>query len=221
MRANKGGNCNEKNRSPLRSRLGRHPGGLDASDASVHERRTVDFDHSEILGYSSMVLSFLLVFFGIRSYRDNVAGGAISFGKAFQVGILITLITCAMYVIAWEITYFNFFPDFLDNTARTSSPRCARRARARPPSGRRPRRWPTLAKHYDNPLFNVRHHLHGGVPGRAHHDAGLRRDPAPEAPPGCARVGRAGLTLLLSGSIPAGLFLLNGSRATLAPDPHH
>ena len=59
-------------------------------------RGTIDFDHSEILGYTSMVLSFLLVFFGVRSYRENVAGGAISFGKAFQVGILITLVTCAM-----------------------------------------------------------------------------------------------------------------------------
>jgi hypothetical protein len=61
-----------------------------------------------------MVLAFLFVFFGIRSYRDNVAGGAIGFGKAFQVGLLISLVTCAMYVIAWEIAYYNFFPDFFD-----------------------------------------------------------------------------------------------------------
>src|SRR5262245_31629187 len=72
------------------------------------------FDHSEVVGYSAMVLAFLLVFFGVKSYRDTVAGGAIGFGKAFLVGILITLITCAMYVIAWEITYYNFFPDFID-----------------------------------------------------------------------------------------------------------
>lgn len=78
-------------------------------------RGTFDFKYGEVLGYTTMVLSFLLVFFGIRSYRDNVAGGAIGFGKAFQVGILITLITCAMYVIAWQIAYYNFFPDFLDH----------------------------------------------------------------------------------------------------------
>ena len=104
------------------------------TDASVHER-DINFDHSEILGYSAMVLSFLLVFFGIRSYRDNVAGGAIGFGKAFQVGILITLVTCAMYVIAWEITYFNFFPDFLDqyNAARPREDARGRRERGRHP----------------------------------------------------------------------------------------
>ncbi len=75
---------------------------------------TIGFDQGELVGFSTMVLAFLMVFFGIRSYRDNVAGGVVGFGKAFQVGILITLITCAFYVVTWEIAYFNFFPDFLD-----------------------------------------------------------------------------------------------------------
>src|SRR4051812_39561689 len=66
----------------------------------------VGFDKSEIIGYSSMVLAFLMVFFGIRSYRDNVGGGTITFGKAFQIGILITLISCVVYVVTWEIVYF-------------------------------------------------------------------------------------------------------------------
>lgn len=74
----------------------------------------IDFDQSEIVGYTTMVLSFVLVFFGIRTYRENAGGGAITFGKAFQVGILITLISCAVYVVSWEIVYFNFVPDFVD-----------------------------------------------------------------------------------------------------------
>ena len=31
------------------------------------------------------------MFFGVRSYRNNVAGGTLSFGRAFTVGLLITL----------------------------------------------------------------------------------------------------------------------------------
>jgi len=73
-----------------------------------------DFDHSEIYGYTSMILAFIVVFFGVRSYRENSGGGAITFGKAFQVGILMTLIACAMYVITWEILYYGFVPDFAD-----------------------------------------------------------------------------------------------------------
>jgi len=70
--------------------------------------------HSYIVGYTVIVLSFLLVFFGIRSYRDNVGNGQITFKKAFAVGISITLISCAFYVVTWEILYFNFLPDFWD-----------------------------------------------------------------------------------------------------------
>ena len=67
------------------------------------------------LGYTAIVLSFLLVFFGIRSYRDNLANGAITFGRAFTIGIGITLISCVFYVVTWEIIYFNFLHGFMDS----------------------------------------------------------------------------------------------------------
>ena len=60
---------------------------------------TIRLDRAEIIGYATLVLSFLMVFFGIRSYRDNVADGTIGFVQAFKVGILITLISCACYVV--------------------------------------------------------------------------------------------------------------------------
>jgi len=63
--------------------------------------------HSMVIGYTTMVLSFMLVFFGIRSYRENIGGGTITFGRAFAVGILITLISSVLYVVAWEIMYFG------------------------------------------------------------------------------------------------------------------
>ena len=115
---------------------------------------TLDFDHSEVIGYSSMVLSFLLVFFGIRSYRNTVAGGAIGFGKAFQVGILITLITCAMYVIAWEIAYFNFFPHFLDQYSAHVLAKMRAAGESEAAIRESAAKMAALAKHYDNPLFN-------------------------------------------------------------------
>src|SRR5438045_5615550 len=77
----------------------------------------IGFDKGEIIGYTTMILAFMLVFFGIRSYRENVSGGRITFGRAFAVGILITLVACVCYVVAWEILYFNFMPDFGDKYA--------------------------------------------------------------------------------------------------------
>src|ERR1700716_4015439 len=67
--------------------------------------------HSMFIGYTTMVLSFMLVFFGIRSYRENIGGGTITFGRAFAVGTLITLISSVLYVITWEIMYFGI-PSF-------------------------------------------------------------------------------------------------------------
>jgi len=78
---------------------------------------SADLEKSEIIGYASMVLAFVMVFVGIRSYRENAGGGAITFGKAFKVGIVITLIACAVYVVTWEIVYFNFVPDFAEKYA--------------------------------------------------------------------------------------------------------
>ena len=60
-----------------------------------------------IIGYAGIVLSTLLIFFGVRSYRQDAGNGKISFGRAFAVGILIALISAACYVAAWEVVYFR------------------------------------------------------------------------------------------------------------------
>jgi uncharacterized membrane protein (UPF0136 family) len=72
-------------------------------------------DTGLIVGYTTIVAALLLVYFGIRSYRDNIGNGHITFGRAFAVGICITLITCVFYVATWEILYFKFLPGFMDN----------------------------------------------------------------------------------------------------------
>jgi Protein of unknown function (DUF4199) len=73
---------------------------------------TIGFDHGEILGYTLIIASLLPVYFGIRSYRDNVAGGTVTFGRALLVGLLISAISCLCYVITWEFIYFKLAPDF-------------------------------------------------------------------------------------------------------------
>jgi hypothetical protein len=68
-----------------------------------------------IVGYTAIVLVALLVYFGIRSYRDNLANGTITFGRGFLIGLGITLISCTLYVLTWEIVYFNFMPHMMDS----------------------------------------------------------------------------------------------------------
>ena len=77
--------------------------------------RRVSYELLTVLGFTTLVVCFLMVYFGIRSYRDNVAGGTITFGKAFKVGILITLISCGVYIISWEFIQHQFLPTFFDD----------------------------------------------------------------------------------------------------------
>lgn len=121
----------------------------------LYRKGILDFDHGELVGYSSMVLSFLLVFFGVKSYRDNVAAGEISFGKAFQVGILITLVTCAMYVLSWQIVYYNFYPDFLDQYSAHAIAKMRAAGESEAAIQAATAQMNDFAKLYANPLFNV------------------------------------------------------------------
>ena len=75
---------------------------------------SLDGHKGEVVGYTGIVLSAILVFFGIRSYRQNVGGGRISFGRGLAVGALITLISAACYVATWELIYFKLAPGIGD-----------------------------------------------------------------------------------------------------------
>jgi hypothetical protein len=77
----------------------------------------IGFDEGAIIGYTTMVLAFLMVFFGVRSYRDNVAGGSVTFGRAFAVGLLITIVASVCYVATWQFVYYRLVPDFGDKYA--------------------------------------------------------------------------------------------------------
>lgn len=74
----------------------------------------IGLNRAMVIGYTTMVLAFLLVFFGIRSYRENVGNGSISFGRALAVGFLIMLVSCCFYVATWEVIYHTFLPNFAD-----------------------------------------------------------------------------------------------------------
>jgi hypothetical protein len=77
----------------------------------------IGFDRSVIVGYTTIVISMLFVYFGVRSYRDNVLGGRVTFGGAFQAGLLIAVISSLCYVAAWLVLFYGFIPDFADKYA--------------------------------------------------------------------------------------------------------
>ena len=108
-----------------------------------------------LIGYTAIVLSFLLVYFGIRSYRDNVGGGVITFGKGFVVGISITLIMCVFYVATWEILYFKFLPGFMDNYGSGTVEKMRASGASAAAIQAKMAELADLKKAYNNPLINI------------------------------------------------------------------
>jgi hypothetical protein len=115
----------------------------------------IGFDKGEIVGYTTMILAFMLVFFGIRSYRENVSGGQITFGRAFAVGILITLVACVCYVVAWEIIYFKFMPDFVDKYASYVVEKVRTSGATQQVIDAKLEQMKSLKAMYDNPFINA------------------------------------------------------------------
>jgi hypothetical protein len=74
-------------------------------------------DWAYVLGYTTMVLAFLMTYFGVRSYRDTVGRGAVTFGRALLIGAAITGIASCCYVATWEVIYYKFTPDFAEKYA--------------------------------------------------------------------------------------------------------
>ncbi|MDR3711210.1 MAG: DUF4199 domain-containing protein [Puia sp.] len=80
-------------------------------------RQSEHFYVSEILIYAAVVLLFAMVFAGIKSYRDQAPRGWITFGEAFKVGILISLVSSLCYAILWIILYNSIFKEFMEQHA--------------------------------------------------------------------------------------------------------
>lgn len=69
----------------------------------------LDPARAQWLGYATMVGALLLVFAAVRAYRDEVAGGVVSFGRALAVGTLTVLVASACYTATWEVLYFRVY----------------------------------------------------------------------------------------------------------------
>jgi hypothetical protein len=112
------------------------------------------FDKGAVIGYTSMVLAFLLVFFGIRSYRENIGRGRISFGRAFAVGVLITALASVCYTATWEVLYYNFMPDFGKKYTEYSIDRAKAAGKSEAEMLKMRADAEKFAESYENPVFN-------------------------------------------------------------------
>jgi amino acid transporter len=122
---------------------------------STRFQSQIGFDKAEVIGYTTMVLAFLMVFFGVRSYRDNVAGGSVTFGRAFKVGLLITLVASICYVATWQLVYYQLAPDFTERYSAYAVEKARESGATDAEIAETTRKMTQFRELYKNPLVNI------------------------------------------------------------------
>ena len=115
----------------------------------------IGFDKGAVIGYTTMVIAFLMIFFGVRSYRDNVAGGSVGFGRALGVGLLITLIASICYVATWQFIYYRLTPDFMDKYSAYTIEKARKSGATDATIAARTKEMAEFSEMYRNPLINI------------------------------------------------------------------
>lgn len=78
-------------------------GGMFFIKPVTDDSGAINFDDGMLLGYITMTIALSTIFFAVKQYRDKHLDGDIKFGKAFLIGLLITLVAGVIYVAAWEL----------------------------------------------------------------------------------------------------------------------
>ena len=107
---------------------------------SLAFKDSFDMTTGMIYGYATMIMAFSMIFVAVRQYRNKFLGGSISFGKAFLIGLGITLIAAIFYVITWEIEFRFFIPEFIDEFVKVIPD---------------PKEAAAYATKYKNPVFRI------------------------------------------------------------------
>jgi len=115
----------------------------------------IGFDKGAVIGYTTMVLAFMMVFFGVKSYRDNVAGGSVTFGRALKVGLLITAVTTVCYVATWEVVYYKLAPDFIEKYSAHAIEKAKKSGATDAQIAVQTKQMAKFAEMYKNPLVNI------------------------------------------------------------------
>jgi hypothetical protein len=118
-------------------------------------RDQIGFDNGMVVGYTTMVASLLMVYVGIRTYRDTVLGGRIRFWPAVKVGLLISLIATVFYVATWEAMYYRFMPNYMKEYAAHSIEKARNAGASAADLAKQQKEFDEFEVMYRNPLVNI------------------------------------------------------------------
>jgi len=128
-------------------------GGMLMITMPLYENGTLRIENGEWVGYSTMVIALSLVFFGVKSYRDNHLQGKITFWNGLKIGLLITLIASLMYATCWEITYNTMKGDFVKQMSDKHIEKLKKEGATEPKLAEEQKKMDDFATMYRNPVI--------------------------------------------------------------------
>lgn len=114
-----------------------------------------DMTLSMFMGFASMIVALSTVFLGIKKYRDVHLNGVISFGKAFLIGLYISLIASTMYVLTWMVISDLYMPDFMENYVEAQLKAFEQSAATSEEVSQKREELKAMAESYKNPVIKA------------------------------------------------------------------
>ncbi len=75
------------------------------------------------LGFVAWLIIIVVVFYAMKSYRDNVNQGVLSYGNAFVIGLLVCIISGLISAIFGYIQFSVLSPELIDKMLQISEER--------------------------------------------------------------------------------------------------
>lgn len=114
-----------------------------------------DTSHSQLTGYTIMLLAFSLIFFGVKRHRDRALGGVIHFLPALLAGLGISAVAGVIYVVGWEITLAATDYRFMDEYAAAMLAQARDKGASAAELARITADMASMKTLYANPLFRL------------------------------------------------------------------
>ncbi|MBL0740209.1 DUF4199 domain-containing protein [Chryseolinea lacunae] len=119
----------------------------------LFDKGVINYDMGMVVGYTSMVIALSVIFFGIKTYRDQHGKGRITFGQGLKIGLFITLIASLLYAITWEVYYNTTAHDFMAKYTQYELDKLAREGATPAVIEEERKSMAELAALYENPLI--------------------------------------------------------------------
>lgn len=122
--------------------------------AATRYVKTMELGKADVIGYSSIVVVGLMIFFGVRAHRRK-AGGTMSFRRGFLVGLGITLVSSACYLATFQLLYYVVEPGIGEKYAECMVERVRRSGGSADEIAARQEQARRIVALYENPWSNI------------------------------------------------------------------